>query len=342
MSVVTCQLLDMIIVGDPQNKSLSESIAQKLKIELIYPEITVFPDSEQRGRIPGDVSGQRVYLLKSIVPPVDSAVMQLTFLVDALNKNGADKVIGIIPYIPYMRADHMFRTGEAVPLEVVISMIQDSKLNEIIMIDPHSIKIPQMFKIPVHDLSALPMFAQKIKEIVGTRGPVAPHPHPTSSHSLRALVGGPPLRATPRHDFTIVSPDMGGIRRLKLLDKLLGGVNQVVINKDRNYESGEVRVAEYEGAIRGKCFIVDDIISTGKTVVQAIDTLAQGGASGVYVFATHPVLSENASELLSNSKARKIYVTDSIPIHPEKKFDKLEVLSIADLASDQIKMTVGS
>src|SRR3990167_11039316 len=179
----------MIFVGDSSNKDLSEKIASKLSSRVIYPEITIFPDTEQRVRISHDVVGQRSYLLKSITPPVDSAVMQLTFLVDALNKNGADKVIGVIPYIPYMRADHMFRTGEAVPLEVVISMIQDSKLNEIIMIDPHSIKIPQMFKIPVHDLSALPMFAQKIKEIVGTRGPVAPHPHQTSSHSLRALVG---------------------------------------------------------------------------------------------------------------------------------------------------------
>lgn len=298
----------MLIVGDPQNKSLSKSIAQKLKIELIYPEITVFPDSEQRVRIQGDVSGQRVYLLKSIVPPVDSAVMQLTFLVDALNKNGADKVIGIIPYIPYMRADHMFRTGEAVPLEVVVSMIQDSKLNEIIMVDPHSIKIPEMFKIPVHDLSALPMFAKKIKEI-----------EPNSSN------------------ITIASPDMGGIRRLKLLDALLNGVNQVIINKDRNYESGEVRVAEYEGKIRGACFIIDDIISTGKTMVQAIDTLVQGGALEVYVFATHPVFSENATELLKNSKAKKIYVTDSIPIPDEKEFEKLGILSIADLIAEEIK-----
>lgn len=308
MSVVSGQLLAMLIVGDPQNKSLSEFIAKKLRIELIYPEITIFPDSEQRVRIPQVVSGQRVYLLKSIIPPVDSAVMQLTFLVDALNKNGADKVIGVIPYIPYMRADHIFRTGEAVPLEVVISMIQDSKLNEIIIVDPHSIKIPEMFKIPVHNLSALPMFARKIQET-----------EPNSNN------------------ITIVSPDMGGIRRLKILDELLGGVNQVVINKDRNYESGEVRVAEYEGIIRGKCFIVDDIISTGKTVVQAIDTLNQGGADQVFVFATHPVFSENASELLSGSNAEKIFVTDSIPVPEDKKFEKLEILSTADLIAGVIR-----
>lgn len=308
MSVVTCQLSAMITVGDSTNKSLSESVAQKLGCELIYPEITVFPDSEQRVRIPSEVTGEKVYLLKSIMAPVDSSVLQLSFVVDALVKNGADKVLGIIPYIPYMRADHIFRTGEGVPLEVVISMIQFCRLNEIIIVDPHSIKIPEMFQIPVHNLSALPMFAKKIKEI-----------EPDSSK------------------ITIVSPDMGGIRRLKLIDELLGGINQVIINKDRNYESGEVQVAEYEGEIRGRCFIIDDIISTGKTVVQAIDTLCQGGSEAVYVLATHPVFSKNASELLSKSRAEKIFVTDSIPILPEKKFAKLEVSSIADLIVEEIK-----
>lgn len=298
----------MIIVGDPQNKSLSESIGSNPQLKVVYPEVTVFPDTEQRVRIPIEVKGQKVYLLKSVTVPVDSSVIQLTFLVDALNKNGVDKVIGVIPYIPYMRADHMFRTGEAVPLEIIINMIQGSGLSEIIMVDPHSIKIPELFKIPVHDLSALPLFAKKIKEIE------------------------PNLK-----NVTIVSPDMGGIRRLKILDELLGGVNQVVINKDRNYESGEIRVAEYKGEIRGKCFIVDDIISTGKTVVQAIDTLDQGGADQVFVFATHPVFSENASELLSSSKAEKIFITDSIPVPEEKRFDKLKTLSIAETITAKIE-----
>ncbi len=132
----------------------------------------------------------------------------------------------------------------------------------------------------------------------------------------------------------------GGGRRLKLLEEMLGGgINQVVINKDRNYESGEIRVAEYEGKIQGKCFIIDDIISTGKTIVQAVDTLVQGGALETYVFATHPVFSENASKLLKNSKAEKIFVTDSIPVSPKKQFEKLEVLSIADLIAKEIQKT---
>lgn len=298
----------MIIVGDSSNKELSKSLAEKLECRLIYPDITVFPDSEQRVRINEEVTGEKVYVLKSISSPVDSAVMQFSFTVDALNKNGADKVIGIVPYIPYMRADHVFRTGEAVPLEVVINMIQDSGLNEIYIVDPHSIKIPEMFKIDVHNLSALKMFADKIREIESNT-----------------------------NNVTIVSPDMGGIRRLKILDEILGGVNQVVINKDRNYESGEVKVAEFEGEIKNKCFIVDDIISTGKTIAQAVDILYENGADEVYVFGTHPVFSENASGLLSSSEAKKIFVTDSIPVPEDKRFEKLTILSLSDLISQSIK-----
>src|SRR3989344_5370920 len=129
----------MIIVGDSQNKSLSESLAEKLSCEVIYPEVVIFPDSEQRVRVDAEkVFGQKVYLVKSIEAPVDTQVLQLSFVVDALNRAGADKVVGVVPYIPYMRADHVFRTGEAVPLELVIKMIEDSGLNEIIIVDPHS------------------------------------------------------------------------------------------------------------------------------------------------------------------------------------------------------------
>lgn len=305
-----------MICGDGSNKELSEGIALALGVKIFYPEVDVFPDSEQRVRINQKVVGKKIYLIKSITAPVDSAIMQITFLVDALKKNGADKVIGIIPYIPYMRADHMFRTGEAVPLEVIIKMIQDSGLDEIIIVDPHSIKIPELFSIPVKNLSALSLFAAKIKEI------------------------------EPEHtNITIVSPDMGGIRRLKLLDEMLGGVNQVVINKERDYQTGAVKVDAFEGKIKGTCFIIDDIISTGKTIAQAVETLVKNGArsesSGqagkVYVFGTHPVFVENAQELLQSSKSQKIFVTDSIPVPSEKQFEKLEVLSIAEIICASIR-----
>ena len=300
----------MIILGDPQNKSLSEGIANKLNTEVIYPDIVVFPDTEQRVRIPADkVFGQTIYLVKSIEMPVDASTLQVAFITDALIRAGADKVIGILPYFPYMRADHIFRPGEAVPLELVIKLLEDSGLKEVIFVDPHSIKLPEMFKIPVKNLSALGIFAEKIKDI-----------EPNAEK------------------ITIVSPDMGGIRRLDLLsDALGGGINQVHINKDRDYEGGGVSVAEYKGEVRGICFIVDDIIATGKTIAQAAETLINNGAEKVYVMATHPVFSEGASELLNNCPASKVFVTDSIPVTFEEIFEKLTVLSLSDLIVGSIE-----
>ncbi len=301
----------MIIIGDPQNKPLSEGIAKKLACELIYPDIFIFPDSEQRVKLdPDKIFGQKVYILKSCNMPVDTDTMQLAFIIDAAVRAGADKVIGIIPYLPYMRADHVFRTGEASPLEIVIKLIEAAGLNEIIIVDPHSIKIPEMFKIGIKNLSALKLFAQKIEEIEPNKD-----------------------------NITIVSPDMGGLRRLGLMDELLGeNVNKVTINKDRDHESGEVKVAAYSGQIRGKCFIVDDIISTGKTIIQAVETLKENGAEEVFVLATHPVFSQDADEMLEKSAVRKVYVTDSLPVPAEKSFDKLEILSISGLIADSINV----
>lgn len=300
----------MLIVGDIQNKSLSESIGEKLGAKVIYPDIVVFPDTEQRVRIDANlVQGEDVYLIKSIEMPTDASTLQLSFLIDALNRAGANQVVGIIPYLPYMRADHVFRTGEAVPLELVIKLIETAGLNEIVIVDPHSIKIPEMFSIRVHNLTALNYFAKKILEIEPNKD-----------------------------NITIVSPDMGGLRRLELMDEALGGgINKVYVNKDRDYETGHVSVAEYKGEVRGKCFIVDDIIATGKTIAQAAETLQNNGAEKVYVFGTHPVFSEGASTLLQNSSAVKIYVTDSIPVTQSEQFEKLEVISLSDLVIEHIQ-----
>jgi len=299
----------MILVGDPQNKALSESIAQNLSCELIYPNIFIFPDSEQRIKLdPDKILGQKVYILKSCNMPIDADTMQLAFLIDAAVRAGADKVIGIVPYLSYMRADHVFRTGEASPLEIVIKLIEAAGLNEIIIVDPHSIKIPEMFKIGVKSLSALSLFAQKINEIEPNK-----------------------------ENITIVAPDMGGLRRIGQIDQLLGGsINKVTINKDRDYNSGAVKVAEYKGEIRGRCFIVDDIISTGKTILQAVEVLTDNGAEEVYVLATHPVFSKGSNKLLSDSKVKKIYVTNSIPVSDSESYEKLGILSISGLIAESI------
>lgn len=299
----------MILLGDKLNVLLSEGLARELSTSLIYPEIVVFPDAERRVRITEKIVDEEVLLVKtsseSLTP--DSIILETGFLIDAAKRSGAKSVAGIIPYVPYSRADHVFRDGEAVPLEVVIQLLECTGLSKIVIVDPHTIKMQEMFKIDVVNVSALSVFAEKIKEI-----------------------GFDPKNSV------IVSPDMGGLRRMKQISEMLDNLPFVSVEKERNYDSGHISASAVHGEVKKTCFIIDDIISSGRTIVQAVEKVTSLGAEDIYVFATHPVLSENAVELLQNCNVKKIYVTDAIPVPLDKKFEKLEVLSLAKIIASHL------
>lgn len=292
----------MVFFGDEQNKSLSESLSERLNSPLFYPQIDVFPDGERRIRIQENVVEKDVCFVKtaSVTPNVDSFVLETAFLIDTIKRSGASKVTGIIPYVPYSRADHIFRDGEGVPLEVVIALFEKAGLSKIVFTDSHTIKMPEMFSIEVKVTTALRLFAEKIKEL-----------------------GFDPSNSS------IVSPDMGGLRRMGILSEHLGDVPFASVEKNRNYENGSILDSKVHGEIKKTCFIVDDIASSGKTMAAAIDIVEKKGAERIFAFATHAVFSENAVSLLQNSKAEKIFVTDSIPLSDEKKIEKLEIISLA-------------
>lgn len=247
-----------------------------------------------------DVAEEDVIIVQPTCPPVDSNLVELCLLVDAAKISGARQVAAVVPYLGYQRQDHIFRTGEARSLEVVIRMIEGTGASSFLGVDFHSIKIPELFHIPVEHISALPLFAHQIKEL-----------SPDFSGAC------------------LVTPDMGGIRRIEMLRELVGDIEYVSVEKDRDIVSGEIKVAEVHGQVKKTCFIVDDMISSGGTIVEAIEALKKKGGEVFYVFATHPVFSEEAPELLEKSDAKKVYVTDSILVSQEKQFQKLEVLSLA-------------
>ncbi len=298
----------MVFIGDVSNQELSEKLGEKLGLSVIYPDIHIFPDGEQRIYIQESLGGEDAIVLKSLTPPVDSNFMQLLLELNALRESSSGMVTVVIPYLGYQRADHTFRVGEAASLRVVIDSLESQKIDRVILLDPHSVKIPEMFTVPTTDLSALSLFADKIRQIV------------------------PDLST-----LTVVSPDMGGIRRIKLISEMLG-VEYGMIEKDRDVETGNIKVAGIHGAaVRETVCIVDDMISSGKTMVQAINAYHNQGAENIYAFATHPVLSENSTDILENSPVKKVFVTDSIGIPQEKLFSKLEVLSVAELMAAAIK-----
>src|SRR3989338_3741348 len=210
----------MKVFSGSSNKPLAEKVARQLNTSLSPLEIFIFPYGERRIRVIDSVVGQDTVVIQSASSMPDVYYMELFFVVDALKRSGAKSVTAVVPYLGYQRQDHVFRDGEAVSLEVIIKTLESVGMNKLITFDLHSIKIPELFKIPIVHLSALSLFAEKIKEIA--RGPVIPPRRDTS--------------ATPRlsNDTILVSPDMGGIRRIKILSEMLSNMPFISIVKDRD------------------------------------------------------------------------------------------------------------
>lgn len=316
----------MKIFSGSSNKPLAERTAKELGIEVSPLEISVFPDGERRIRVVDSVVDEKTVVFQSTSTPADQNYMELFFIIDALKRSGAKEVIAVVSYLGYERQDHVFRDGEAVSLEVIAETLERVGADKLVAFDLHSVKVPELFKIPVLHLSALDLFAQKIREIAG---------------SSRFMVDGKPTMSDEQstiNRFVLVSPDMGGIRRIKMLSESLGNIPYATVEKNRDLQTGDISDSSMEGDVSGKtAIIVDDMISTGRTIVAAEKILLKNGAKEVLVFATHAVFSENAARLLENLKAKKVFVTDTILIPKEKYFDKLEIISVSRVIAEGLR-----
>lgn len=297
----------MKLFSGSSNKPLADKIAKELDIAVSPIELHVFPDGEQRVMLKDSVTNKDTIVVQSTGIPTDTNYMQLYFIIDALRRSGAKSIAVVIPYLGYQRQDHVFREGEARSLEVVIRVMETVGATRFIAIDMHSIKIPEIFIKPINHLSALPLFAEEIKKL-----------------------------GCSKDDTVLVTPDMGGIRRIKILSELLGDMAYASVEKNRDLVTGELNVEIIHGHVKKRAIIVDDMISSGGTIVKACDLLSKKGVEEIYVMATHAVFSQDAPKLLQECKAEKIYVTDTIAVSDEKKFAKLEILSIASLIAQEL------
>lgn len=291
----------MKIFSGTSNKPLAEKIAKNLGLSLSPLEVFIFPDGEKRIRILDKVLDEDVVVVQSTSSPTDINYMELFFIIDALKRSGVKSITAIVPYFGYQRQDHQFREGEAVSVKVIAEILGKLGISRLIAIDLHSTKIAETFNIPVFHLSALSLFAGFIKEKNWDK------------------------------NSTLISPDMGGIRRIKILSEMLNNMPYAVIEKNRDLATGKVSANKIQGEISKRAIIADDMISTGATIVMAADLLRQNGAEEIVVFATHPVFSEKAPKILQNSSVSSVYVTDTIFVPEEKRFPKLEILSVSKL-----------
>lgn len=296
----------MLLFSGNSNLPLAKKIAGNLGLKLGNLEITTFPDNENRVRVVEDVVGEDVVVVQSTGITPNLYYIELFLIIDSLKRSGAKSITLVIPYLGYQRQDHIFRDGEAVSLEVIISILESLGVSRVISFDFHSVRIPDLFHVPIFHLSALSVFAEEIKKMNVS-------------------------------DTVLVSPDMGGIARIKKLSELCGNLPFVSIVKDRDLTTGSIQSTTINGEVKKTAIIVDDVISTGETIVAAAKLLEENGAEEVYVFATHGILAGSASSSLQNSNVKRVVISDTIKIPDNKLFEKLEILSISNLIAEELK-----
>jgi len=296
----------MKILSGTSNPRLSKEISKRLKLKLINRNIKKFADGEIYIEINENIRGNSVFVIQSTSTPANDNIMELLLCIDALRRSSAKNITAVIPYFGYARQDRKVAPRTSISAKVVSNLITNAGASRIVTVDLHAGQIQGFFDIPVDNLFTTPMFAKYIKKKFKTK------------------------------NLICVSPDVGGVQRTRGLATKLK-IDLAIIDK-RRPEAGKSEVMNIIGDVKGKnCIIVDDIIDSGGTIVNAVEALKKAGATDVYVFVTHAVLSGEAADKITKSKIKKLIITDTIDNSLKiKNNSKIEVISIAPLMAEAI------
>ncbi len=297
----------MKILSGTSNLSLSKNIARQLKLKLVNTNIKGFADGEVYVEINENIRGNSVFVIQSTSTPANDNLMELLLCIDALRRSSAKNITAVIPYFGYARQDRKVVPRTSISAKLVSNLITNAGASRIVTVDLHSGQIQGFFDIPVDNLFTTPLFARYIKKNLKNK------------------------------NLICVSPDVGGVQRTRGLATKID-VDLAIIDK-RRLQPGKSQVMRIIGNVQNKeCIIVDDIIDSGGTIVNAADALIREGAKSVYVFVTHAVLSGEAINKIKKSKINKLIITDSIDNTKKiKNVSKIQVLSIAPLMAEAIK-----
>lgn len=291
----------MNLFSGSSHPRLAASIASELGIELGGIECKQFSSGENYVRFTESIRGKEVFLVQTGTRDSNTNLLELFLMCNAAKLSFAKSIHVLIPYFPYARQDRVSQPREPISAKLVAGLLERSGADHVVTLDVHSEQIQGFFTIPVDSLDSRPLFAKAIKELK-------------------------------KKDVVIVSPDIGGTKRVKRFADLLDA-DMAVVQKNRpGHQSAEV--LSIVGDVEGRtCILFDDIIDTGGSLVKAKEALVAAGAKpDVYAAATHPVLSGEAIENLQSANFAKIFVSNSIPVSKEATTDlPLEVLDIAPL-----------
>ena len=294
------------IFSGSAHPDLSRQIVKKIGRSLSNLESTLFPDGEWSIWVDEYVNNTQSFIIQPTSQPVNDNLIELCLIADALRREGARRITAVIPYFGYARQERRVRSGEPISAKVAADFLVSSGITKVITVDVHSETIGGFFNIPLLHLSALELLANRVK-------------------NLRLK------------DPVVVSPDVGGVRRARNLAYYLNYPIAVVEKRRFFEERDKTEVLAMGGEVSGKsAIIIDDIISTGGTIVENVKILRKAGVKKVVVCATHPVFVGNYKENLGQDTIDKVIVTDTIPVSKEKKFKNLEIVSCAKLLADAV------
>jgi ribose-phosphate pyrophosphokinase len=295
---------DLRLLCGTANPELAAKIADVVGIPLTDPRLRRFSDGEVDVKIQDSMRGHDVFVIQPTCPPVNENLMELLILLDALRRASAGRVTAVIPYYGYARKERKSNPREPISAKLMANFLTLAGADRLLLLDLHTEAIEGFFDVPTDHLTAHKILAAHLRE--------------------RGL-----------ERCAVVSPDAGGAKRAESMAKLLGA--PLVFAYKRRPEEDVSEILEMAGDVAGHdCVVVDDIISTGGTLIEVARALKDHGANRVIAAVTHPVLSKDAMDKLSESPIEEVVVTDTIPVPPEKRTDKLTVLSVAPLLAEAI------
>lgn len=306
----------MKLFSGSANPALTSQVSKLLKIPISKSEVVRFDNSEVRVAIKEKVKNDTCIVIQPTSNPTDTHLMELFFFADALKRNGAKEIIAVIPYFGYARQNREHLKGESVSVNVVIRFLEAIGFDAIYTISLHDEGTEGIFSITFKNLNAFNILGREVA-------------HYLKNHKKA-------------EEVAIVSPDQGGVERAQIFAENFFHSNNVdiaVIEKRRNLNMiHQSKALNLYGEVKNKtAIIIDDIITSGGTLVHAAEFCLKRGAKRVLACIVHHDFSPNAKEILSKSPIEKIFMSNTIALNPDQKFDQLEEVSIAPLIAEEIK-----
>ena len=303
---------DIKIFAGNSNRQLAEEIALKVGLPLGEAIVSKFSDGETAISINEVVRGSDVFIIQSTCTPVNDNIVELLILVDALRRASAGRITAVIPYFGYARQDRKAKARDPISAKLVANLITVSGADRVLTMDLHAPQLQGFFDIPVDHLLGTPILAQYFYKKFGGK----------------------------TDDVVVVSPDVGSVgRSRKFAEKL--DVPLAIIDK-RRPKANVCEIMNIIGDVKGKrAILVDDLIDTAGTVVNAANAMGDMGAREVYACCTHGVLSGPAIDRIRTSAIKELVTLNAIPLPAEKRISKITTLSVGDVFAEAIERIYG-